>query len=118
MPTQLNEEIGTNEFARIIGAPYPEVSRSAATGLLHVVRMGSRATGRTFVLRRSDAERIAAAVNCGIPWRVAATLSDRIEILVRGGIRVFPLLRSQGVNARSARTLHRKHKKNSLKSTD
>lgn len=108
--------VGCSEFARIIGAAHPEVSRAASAGLLNVIGRKSGANGREVViLDRDHAMRIAAAVECGIPWRVAAALGDRIIVIKSGGIRV----RSAWLDGKTNRTVtdkkyrkgsfHRKH---------
>lgn len=99
--------IGCSEFARIVGASYPEVSRAATAGLITVVGKKSDGSGtRGNVLDREQAFRIAAAVQCGIPWRVAALISDRIQVIKRGGIRLARLDRGAGG---PSSTFHRPH---------
>lgn len=88
----MTDGIGCKEFARIIGASYPEVSRAARAGLLRVVAIKPNRGGISVnILDREQARRIAAAVACGVPWRVAAALGERIGVDRRGGIRVKPL---------------------------
>ena len=101
--------IGCNEFARMIGADYPEVSRAATSGLITVIGTRENHNGRgAKVLDREQAARIAAAVNCGIPWRVAAIISDRIKIIKAGGVRIAPKECAGGARNR---VLHRSHRK-------
>lgn len=104
----MEDGIGCKEFARIVGASYPEVSRAASAGLLRVVgTRGNRRGPGVHILDREEAYRIATAVKCGIPWRVAATVSDRIRVIKGGGIRVIPPATSGRGVARAI--LHRSH---------
>lgn len=104
--------IGCREFARIVGARYPEVSRAAAAGLITVVcRKGNRKGLGINILDREQALRIAAAVKCGIPWRVAAMVSDRITVIKRGGIRLTPP--TDAARANPAAIFHRSHRRQS-----
>jgi hypothetical protein len=112
--------IGCKEFARIIGASSPEVSRATAAGLIRIVgTTGTRRGPGTNILDREQAHRIAAAVECGIPWRVAALLGERLETF-RSGIRVRrPSGRqrpkaSNELKAGGLRFVHRPHNKKPL----
>jgi hypothetical protein len=102
--------IGCKEFARIICASYPEVSRAASAGLLRVVgTRGNRRGPGVHIFDREEAHRIAAAVRCGIPWRVAAIVSARIKIIRGGGIRIIPLDTTAAGTTSAIR--HRAHRK-------
>lgn len=109
----MEDGIGCKEFARIVGASYPEVSRAASAGLLRVVgTRGNRRGPGVHILDREEAYRIAAAVKCGIPWRVAATVSERIGIIRGGGIRIIaPAATAGGI---ASAILHRTHRKKTL----
>lgn len=115
----MGDGIGCNEFARIIGASHSEVSRAAAAGLIRIIATTGRRRGPgSSTLDRQQAYRIAAAVECGIPWRVAAALDDRLEAS-GNGIRVrLPLERQLPRTAKKvtagARRLHRPHKSKPL----
>lgn len=72
--------IGTNEFAKMVGADYSDISKWAKRGAIRVhCRSQRRGPGNT-LLYRGDAEKIAAAVACGIPWPTAARLIDSLEV--------------------------------------
>ena len=108
--------MGCREFARTIGASYPEVSRAAAAGLIRVVGTRRNSNGTTVnILDPGQAKNIAAAVACGIPWRVAATLGDRLKIIKSGGVRVQRppdgTASSDSATRGANRILHRSHRK-------
>jgi hypothetical protein len=75
------DSIGCNEFASIIGADHSDVSREASRGLLTVLaRRASGGPGST-MLSLKQARRLAVAVKCGLPWRLAAELGDRLKVV-------------------------------------
>lgn len=81
----MNYTMGVNEFADMIGAPRPDVSRAISVGLIRA-KCGPNARGPgSKILSLKDAEIISAAVRCGIPWLVAVGLVDNLRPF-QGGI--------------------------------
>lgn len=77
-------DIGVKEFARIIGVHHADISCAVRDGIIAPIKRGASFGPGNTVLEKADAERIGAAVQCGIHWRDAAKMGARLEVKANG----------------------------------